>query len=408
MRELGMRLYCITWPLWSPLHLAAAGDWHLVPMQIALMPLLFPFGLVLHTGIIAFKITTGGYLMGRRILRALLEAADVTAWCLFMVVMLVAAASMNGCAAKRSRDPIPPVEPSVADRALYRETEARIVERHLQNGFGVVSLKPTGDAEHQGEALIWGGTFLYGASCEGGSAVSAAMRDMIRRGGGQIVRVEPLGEYADGKRAVTLDGMIGLMAGVARRVVSCGEAEDWQPAWSTLVAWQKSNGGKLNDGATARLEAGFEYVRDLIQSRLQGTAAPGGRDDFQKAAANWPALVLASHLTGIGSDACFRVNLSWTSIVTTELLGDELGQVHRDRLCSDTASMGIPTVDHYCGRDDLEAWVAGYVPDVWEYRHQRCASPWESPDGGSNVSPRLDLLIALVARHGWDALQGEP
>jgi hypothetical protein len=51
MREIGLRLYLITWPLWAPFHLASIGEWRLIPLQIAYAPLIFPFGLVLHTGI---------------------------------------------------------------------------------------------------------------------------------------------------------------------------------------------------------------------------------------------------------------------------------------------------------------------------------------------------------------------
>lgn len=296
-------------------------------------------------------------------------------------------------------------EPSAADIAAYQDASAAVADRFIYGGFGVVSLDPSGAPEHLGEALIWGGTYLWGVSCDLGKPVADALAAMINRLGGQMIRVDPLGEY-EGDRAITWDGMVGALMGISRRVTACGETDLWRQPILAMIAYQDSRGHRLNDSSSAVAPVGFLYVRDLIAARLGLRDEPdeSRKIDFEKNAAGWPAIVALSHQTGIGSDACFRVNLAFSSIVTVETLGKEMSDAARGEFCLGSDGMQIPTIDHLCGRERISNYIAQFEPNQWEYRHQRCGS-WESPDGGGNQSPGLDRLTAYVMEFGFESLQ---
>ncbi len=317
--------------------------------------------------------------------------------CLFFALALVSCA--------RAEKKIDDVEPTQDDVATYEQVSINLSEHFIYGGFGVVSLKPDGSPEHLGEALIWGGTYLWAASCDRGRPVSEAMARMVSDHGGQIIRVDPLGEYAGG-RAVTLDGWIGAAMGIARRIQDCGEANLWRQPFADLIAFQKGNSGLLNADSSSRLEGGFVFIRDAIAAKLGLRDEPDHdrQIDFEKTVAAWPGLVKLAHATGVGSDACFRVNLALSSLLTQETLNKWTSDQARDEFCAGSDGMDIPTADHFCGRRPIAEYLASYQPDRWEYRHQRCGA-WEQPDGDGNVSPQLDRLVALVMAHGWQTLQ---
>jgi hypothetical protein len=316
----------------------------------------------------------------------------------------LALAICAGC--EKADDPVEPVTPTQDDRALYDQASGRLTTGHVYGRFGVVSLKPDGMAEHQGEALIWGGTSLWALSCSRGKAVSDALRAMLVRLDGAMVRVEPLGEYADG-RQISMDGVIGAMLGIARRVTDCGEAELWRDPMRRMVVFQNSHGGRLHPDSNARIVGEFKAVRDFIAWKVGAIADEPSADrmrQLEQTVGGWAAAVRAAHDSGVGADACFRVNLGWSALMTLETMGRATSQLGRDQLCAASTTMDIPTVDHWCGRQSIVGYLETYQDDLWEYRHQRCGS-WESPDGDGNVSPELDRLVALVLAHGWRELQ---
>ncbi len=307
-------------------------------------------------------------------------------------------------ACEKSEDKFPDEHPTATEKEDYQALSQSILEGFTYGGFGVVSRKPDGSPEHQGEALIWGGTYLWSAPCELSRPVSEALAAMILRLEGQLIRVDPLGEYQGG-REVTLDGAIGAMLGVARRVVDCGEKELFDLPWQKLISFQTSNREILNRQVSATMVGEFRYVRDLIGHAIgfRGEPTESRLRDLEKTLGGWALAVQTAHATGVGSDACFRVNLSLSSILTVETLGKQISQAGRDQFCQNTKGMDIPTVSHWCGRESITGYIATYQPDEWEYRHQRCQ--WESPDGKGNRSPQLDKVVAYVLANGWHSLQ---
>lgn len=280
----------------------------------------------------------------------------------------------------------------------YRETSRYLVANHLLSGWGVVSLKPDGSPEHLGEALLWAGTALWALPCADGDGIELGVLAMIDRLDGALERVEPIGEYADGRQA-TLDGALGLFLGASRRVTSCGRADAWREPWGRMAAFQAAWNDRLNPGSTNRLELDFPFVRDFVSWKL-GVGGEPADDRFAHLSSE-----IAGWAQGVALKraAAFRVNLgliAWQAIETAG--GPRPSSNARAVFCQAGASMDIPTVDSYCGHSALETYLADYQPDQYEYRHQR--AKWESPDGNGNRSPRLDRLVAEVMAYGWDSL----
>ncbi len=322
------------------------------------------------------------------------------------VAMLVFFGLLVKC--QKSKDPFPLLDALETDRLAFGVTSETLVSEFVEGGFGVVTRKPDGSSEHRGESLLWGGTSLWALSCEAGADISAAMAKMIEDQGGAMVRAEPIGEYENG-RQVTLDGAIGALLGIARRVQDCGEVELWRRPMELMIAFQDANGGRLHPDVESRLDDPFTYSRDMIAAviGLRGPPPERMKRDLEKVAGGWPFAVQLAHMTGQGSDACYRVNLSLDTLLTIETLGEQVTSEGRNQFCANTTGMDIPTVDHYCGRKDIGDYIGSYDPSAWEMRHQRCGA-WESPDGDGNRSHQLDKLVAYVMRHGWHQLAGVP
>lgn len=304
----------------------------------------------------------------------------------------------------KAKDKFPEEPPQDFYRMDYRATSQQLVENFTYGGFGVVSRGPSGEPKHSGEALIWGGTALWAMPCDMAQNISIEMARMIDQGNGAIIRVNPLGEYENG-REVSFDGFTGLILGISRRVTDCGELELWIDPFTKLLAFQKSNDNRMHPNVPQRIFGQFTYVRDLIGSHLNINQKPSDNMllDLEKLIGGWPALIQIAHATGNGSDACFRVNLGLSTIFAVETMGKEISSNGRNQFCENTKGMDIPTVDHWCGRKNIGEYLQNYQPNLWEYRHQRCK--WESPDGKNNTSPQLDKLVAYVLAYGWGPLQ---
>ena len=289
----------------------------------------------------------------------------------------------------KANDKYEPPIPDAATLSDYHGIAQDIANNYKLGGFGVISRTSDGEPEHQGEALIWGGTYMWAASCSDAKGVSGAMAQMIVDNEGQLIRVDPLGEYAGG-REITIDGAIGMFLGISRRVKDCGEGSLWGPVMDQMISFQENQGGILHLNAPATI-TGFRYTRDLVAGK-----EPGDHQlrDFENSMAVWAAGV------NLKREACYRVNLGFSSLVTAETMGRS---VSRDKFCQATSGMEIPTVSHWCGRQNIQSYISSYLDNQWEYRHQRCQ--WESPDGKDNISPKLDKLVAYVFENGWHSLQ---
>lgn len=292
-----------------------------------------------------------------------------------------------------------PVDPAEADRALYAATSAHLVEGHVQGGGFVVSRRPGGEAVHLGEGLLWGGTALWAMSCDAGRAMSAALAAMVTAQGGALIRVDPLGEY-EGGREVTVDGALGLYLGISRRVESCGEADMWREPLALHMAFLAAHENRLHpnvsgDGGT--LWGGLKRVPEILAWRVGLRDSAPGIGGLETLLAGW---VAGRH---VGKQSCYPANLGLTALLTAETAGIAPSSDGRAAFCNASKGMSIPTLEHWCGRESIAGYASSYEVDLYEMRHQR--GSWESPDGNGNTSPRLDLLVALVLLHGWEALQ---
>jgi hypothetical protein len=309
---------------------------------------------------------------------------------------------MFGCA--KAKDKFPESEAPEFYMMDYRAHSQRLVEEHTYGGFGVVSRGPDGSAKHSGEALIWGGTAMWALPCDMAANLSLEMARMIDQRNGAIIRVLPLGEYENG-REVSFDGFTGLILGISRRITDCGELDLWIEPVTKLIDYQKANDNRMHPNVPQKIFGEFVYVRDLIGSYLNIVTNPSDKRllDLEKLVGAWAFAVRTAHVTGKGSDACFRVNLGLSTFLAAETLGRSVSQKGRDQFCDSTKDMNIPSVDHWCGRENIKSYIESYVEDQYEYRHQRCG--YESPDGKDNKSPRLDKIIAYVLAYGWKNLQ---
>ncbi len=282
----------------------------------------------------------------------------------------------------------PDVEPSPEVIEAYNNASQRLVDGFLEDNW-VVSRHPDGSPEHQGDSLIWTGVALAALDCARGDAIADHLREVITHLDGALVRYEPLGEY-EGGREISLDGAIGLYYGIASRIVRCPlEATAWHPVLDLHRSYLIAHNYKFNAAAEATLPPGFDYVFDSLAHSLGLADRPNdnGQVGFENQMALWALGVNATHA------AAYRVNLALLSIQTLEFLGMPATSNGRDAFCSATKGMDIPTVDSWCSRADLKTWIASFVPNQWEYRHQR-AGAWETPDGKDDTTPGLDLLIA--------------
>lgn len=318
-----------------------------------------------------------------------------------MKYLIIACIFLVSCS--KAKDKYPELDVTEYARMDYRALSQNLIENHTYGGFGVVSRGPNFEPMHSGEALIWGGTALWALPCDMGQNLSLEMARMVDKRGGAIIRVDPLGEYNNG-REVTFDGFVGLLMGISRRIVACGELELWMGPFEKMVAYQKSNGNRMHPNVSQKIFGEFVYARELIASYLIIRSEPSenSKIDMEKLVGGWPALVQIAHATGEGSDACFRVNLALSTFLTVETMDKNISKQGRNQFCENTKGMGIPTVDHYCGRENIKSYIERYVTNQYEYRHQRCQ--WESPDGKNNVSPRLDLIVAYVMAYGYNSL----
>jgi len=318
----------------------------------------------------------------------------------YLLILLL----LTSCSkAKDEFETDPPDAESVAD---YHAVSKRIADDFTIGGYGVITLKPDGQPEHQGEALLWGGTFLWSASCDAGRSVSEAMAAMILANDGQLIRVDPLGEYRNG-REITLDGAVGLLLGVSRRVSDCDESETWREPIEKMIEFQNSHSDRLHRNVSSRLVGEFKYIRELIAYRVGLRDEPSEERlrDLEKIIGGWSFAVQLAHTTGQGSDACYRNNLGLSMLSAAETLGKGISSAGRDQFCQNTKGNDIPTLDHWCGRKNISDYLSTYDPTQYEFRFQRCGEPWESADGDGNTSHQLDKLVAYVFAFGWKSMQ---
>lgn len=319
---------------------------------------------------------------GHAIIRSITDALDVVGF--FAFALVFAALLVVGCGAADEPPRDEPVDPIPS---LYGAAQDRLVGM-LDGGY-VVSRWQDGRPEHIGDSLIWSGLAMFALDCEHGAAIEDALLAMVGELDGGLWR-HPM-RPGD----VSMDGAVGFYRGVAWRVDNCeGSADKWRVAFAKHQAFSEP-GGKLNPSANATLPKEFTYVRDLLAHKL-GSAGRPHSDRLRALEGQIVAWATAVKQT---KAACYRIHLGYQTLKTLHQLGADVSATGKELFCKTTADTDLPTVDHYCGRRDLGAWIDSFTWNTWEHRHQRCPA-WESPDGKDGLAtPGLDLVEALKEKY---------
>lgn len=301
--------------------------------------------------------------------------------CIYLVIALLILPWLPSCS--KAKPEIPKADPSAEVVDAWQKGADRL-PRFAPDGF-LVSLGAQLEPRNQGDSLIWTGVTLSAVDCAHGSGMDRALQGMVATLHGGLWRHPSL------PAAISLDGALGFYLGVTHRILRCNGAAEWRP----LLELHLGKAPFLNQGVM--LEEPFYAVRDAVLSLVGLTAYP---DSVRVAAVAEAAAALAeapkgARATGLGSDACFRPHLGLLALQIIEATGGHVGALQRDRFCAAADGYDLPTLDHWCGRGDLKAWAAGWQPNVWQYRHQRCPA-WESPDGDGLEHPGADYLRGLA------------
>ncbi len=277
-----------------------------------------------------------------------------------------------------SKEKVPVPEPvTPASERDYQETKDRL-SRFLDQDY-VISRQPDGTPDHLGDSLIWQGMSLYALRCDDGKRQAVAVRDMMLRLGGGLSRHPSMPDD------ISMDGALGTYLGVSRRLRDCGEGDFWAEPFQ-----KHKDLGKLNPHSDEAWPKGFDYVRDSLFARLGIGAEPSSESKATMEA----AVVTWATGTALRHEACYRIHLGLIAFQASEVLGGKISDPARAGFCEATKDLGLPTVDRWCGRDGLLAYLESFKYNEWEFRHQRCLA-WESPDGGGLETPAVDRLVAL-------------
>lgn len=276
-----------------------------------------------------------------------------------------------------------PEGPLAAPVGAYEQAADRALTFLDETGF-VVSRNPQGEPKHHGDSLIFTGLLVASLDCERGLRPSQAILEMPP----EFWRHRILAG-----QKVSLDQALGAYQAVAYRIKACGERERWRLFLAQHAEVFEQGGGPdvppFFDHVRDRLfEEGGVYKKTHLAAVSKKTQEVTGQDNRRKLELEMAAWALAVKLK---KAACYRINLALMSFETLELLGDKVGG---GEFCANTKGMGLATVDHWCGREGLQAYIDSYKVNEMQYAHQRCRA-WEEADGNGDSHPGIDYLRAL-------------
>ncbi len=270
----------------------------------------------------------------------------------------------------------PMAEVPLSHSERFNEVVARF-PRFLDRGF-VVSINQ-GDFAHQGDSLLFSGLSLYALSCKDGQPIADAFVKMLTDLDGGAYRHPDLAT-----QEVSLDGLLGMYRGIAKRVLFCGEKDLWAPL-------MRNHRARM----AAELPAEFSYIPEVLSSVLGLNDMPDARrrDTLAAEISTWAALVKAS------KSACYRIHLGLIGLQTLDFLGSGISDKQRGDFAEATNGTGMPTTEHFSGRSGLGEFLDGFEYNKWEYNFQRCEK-WESPDGAGMDHPAVDYLVGYADLYG--------
>lgn len=293
---------------------------------------------------------------------------------------------VSGLGCSKHSDP----KPSESDHSAARASAVeRLMTRHLSNG-GWIGNIVDGSLTQDGEALIWSSIAMGHFDCPTGDVIEAALRAPIERTG-DLDRMDPvLDSWKD--RPLNFDGLAGWYYGVARRWVRCKTAP-LKAAWIKQSEAIASRNGKIHRLVDVKLPPHFDTTPKAISWAMGLGSAPDQReiDLMTFEVGSWAQATVSAKA------ACYRIHLGYLHLSTLRYLGF---RVTPTVFCDAVKKVDMPLERHWCGYSGLEDYVSNFQYDLWDYRHQRCGD-WETPDGGGEETPALDLIT------GIDALRGE-
>lgn len=290
--------------------------------------------------------------------------------------------------------------PSDIEREAYEEALARFFDRFVDSRGFVTSYYKSGpragERERLGDSTLWTWVAIGALDCDDSEGMADSQLQLMVDKGGRLDRHDPLRVPGDAGSFYSFDQESGLLHGLGRYIVRCGRNPLVDLAWDARSAYIAANGGRLHeDPAVGKLPAEFTVLRDEIAFRL----GKGGRPHADRLASL--SAQLASWLSAVkaAKRECYRAHLAWLYVKALDELGRPLPGPGREAVCAASDGLSMPLWEHYCGRDDLAAFVRDFQYNRWEYSLQRCS--WETPDGSSDLeTPAVDLLVAYGLRHG--------
>ena len=290
------------------------------------------------------------------------------------------------------QNPFDKSEEKPEERSEFDDAYNRLVSDFLHEGNYIVSRRKDGSPGNPGEAILWTGVAAGALPCEKAKPFMEFLAEMSLANGGYFERYKPLGtDYEN--RPINFDGMSGVYFAYSGYLSECEVSETVRRSWEYHKKFIEDSRGKLHPDISEQYPDFFAAVPAAISYRT-GLGQKPSKESLKIAAASaatWAAGVVAS------KSACYRIHLAYLNLKALENLGLPSG---RGAFCKATGKLGkpeetaigMPLIDHWCGRDGLTEWLDDFKPNVWEYRFQRCE--WEKPDGRGYQTPGLDYLVA--------------
>ncbi len=257
-----------------------------------------------------------------------------------------------------------PSGPAGASQQDYEAAANRLVS--MLDGGWVVSRFPDGTARDQGDSLLFTGMAMGVLDCARGAVPEAALAQMLQENHGVPYRHPTI------QNDYSLDGLLGLWWGIAKRTARCPEA---RTLWAGLLPEHK---------AAVSVEPYFGVVLQQVMADLGVGGAPSAIDRglIGSEITLWAIGVTSSRQAG------FRLHLGYLALSVVD------APKGKGTYCEAVKDAHIALIEHFCGRDGLPAWIQNFAYDRYVYAFQRAA--WETPDGAGGLeTPAVDLLAAL-------------
>ncbi len=278
-----------------------------------------------------------------------------------------------------------PEEPATPIEEIYSDASQRLMDNFLEMNR-VVSRDKDKRPQNEGDSLLFSGISLYALPCSMSERIEKQLVSEILERDGALMRHPTLS-----RDDASLDSALGLYYGISERIKRCpGASDSWKEAIKKHIEFVTSHDLKLNPKSDSKLEKYFDYVLFLLGSKLGVKTKP--TDDVKLLLGI--EIGLWAKACVVSKKSCFRVHLGLLSLKTIENLGENIPDPIKIEFCKITEGIDMPTVDHYCKRGDLKAWIENFEYNQWEYRHQRCGQ-WEKPDANGFETPALDYLVAI-------------